>query len=101
MKKLLTVLLAMALVLSMAACSNPQQPVGGSPPDSQERQVTLKLGIPEGASLTPQEIVDNFKRDNPNITLVTARRPGRTLKRSSRLKSRVAIPRTSFSPTVA
>lgn len=88
MKKLLTVLLAMALVLSMAACSNPQQPVGGSPPDSQERQVTLKLGIPEGASLTPQEIVDNFKRDNPNITLVTDETPWADFK--TKLQTQIA-----------
>lgn len=60
MKKILAMALSVVMMASLAGCG------GGS---SSGEKVTLKIGMPNGASLTPASILEGFKAEYPDINV--------------------------------
>lgn len=83
MKKLITLLLIGALALSSAGCSQGQKTSG-----DKNETTNLKIGMPNGDSLTPHEILDGFKTDNPNIKVEVDETPWSDFK--TKLKMQIA-----------
>lgn len=74
MKKFLAALLATALLLSLAACTQAPAPSGttttGDPKTTgAPKATTLKLGLPDGYKLTDKKIVENFQAKYPMYKL--------------------------------
>ena len=68
MKKITAIILAMTLVLvCFAGC--------GKKDASTDGKVTLHIGLPSGDSLTPLEILEEFKAQNPDIEVTTDEAP--------------------------
>ena len=96
MKRCIGIFLASILVLTAAACSKsapapettPSTVPAASTAGSPAKPVTLKLGVPNGNSLTPLVLVDNFKAKFPNITVVTDKTPWSDFK--TKLKTQIA-----------
>lgn len=78
MKKLFALSLAMILMLSCAGCGK----------KTASDTVTLKIGVPNGDQLTPFEIIDSFRDDNPDIKVETDETPWSDFK--TKLKMQVA-----------
>lgn len=84
MKKCSAILLILAMTLAMAACSSgnketvspkPGADAAGSPaastatPAPKQKEVTLKLGLPQGYDVTNKQIIDGFQAKFPHIKL--------------------------------
>lgn len=65
-KKIIAAALASAMAVSLAAC-------GGN--GDVEGKVTLRIGVPNGDTLTPFSIIDEFKEANPDINVVLDEAP--------------------------
>ena len=68
MKKLMALILAMTLIIvCFSGCGNKKENVDG--------KVTLHIGLPSGGDLTPLEILEEFKAQNPDIIVTTDEAP--------------------------
>ncbi len=67
MKKIIALCMAAMMTLSLAAC--------GGKPTSGDAQVTIKIGAPNGDSLTPLSLIEKFKAENPDINVVIDEAP--------------------------
>ena len=68
MKKIMALILSMTLVIAcFAGCGNKETTAEG--------KVTLHIGLPSGGVLTPLEILDEFKAQNPDIIVTTDEAP--------------------------
>ncbi len=83
MKKFFTLLLVGALSVSAIGCTQ-----GQKTSDDGKETVSLKIGMPNGGDLTPHEILEGFKEDNPNIKIETDETPWSDFK--TKLKMQIA-----------
>ena len=68
MKKITAIILSLTLALAcFAGC--------GKKETSADGKVTLHIGLPSGGSLTPIDILEEFKAQNPDITVTTDEAP--------------------------
>lgn len=82
MKKIFVLLLAGIMAFSAAGCSQGQK-------SSQNGDtVSLKIGMPNGNDLTPTEILEGFKKENPNIKVEIDETPWSDFK--TKLKMQIA-----------
>jgi len=86
MRKIICMVLVLTVLFSLAGCSLGS---GGE-------KVTLKLGLPGGALLTPVEIVDTFKAENPNIVLEIDETPWNEFKRKLKMQISASNPPDVF-----
>ena len=68
MKKLLVLVMAIVLAFGAVGCGDKSETIG-------EGEMTLKLGIPNGDTMTPLAILETFKKENPNIKVETDETP--------------------------
>lgn len=81
MKKIIVLILSLAiLVTSFAGCSDNNK--------SNDGKVTLKIGVPQGDGLTPYELIERFKAENPDINVVLDESPWNDFK--TKLKVQIA-----------
>ena len=80
MKRICALLLIVALAVCAAGC--------GAGKTSGSSKVSLKLGVPNGDSLTPTAIIDGFKKANPNIEVEVDETPWSDFK--TKLKMQIA-----------
>lgn len=66
MKKICALLMIVVLLVSCAGCNSS---------DKKGDKVVLKIGVPNGDDLTPMEIIDGFKKENPDIEVVLDETP--------------------------
>ena len=68
MKKLTAIILVLMLAVScFAGC--------GKKETSTDGKITLRIGLPGGDSITPLELIDEFKAANPDIEIITDEAP--------------------------
>ncbi|MBR2883206.1 MAG: sugar ABC transporter substrate-binding protein [Clostridia bacterium] len=68
MKKITTLILVLALALTcFTGCDKKETSADG--------KVTLHIGLPSGDALTPLELIDEFEKANPDITVTTDEAP--------------------------
>lgn len=77
MKKIVSLLLIGIMLFGLTGCGNEQ--VSGD-------KVTLRLGLPGGGDLTPMELVESFKAENPDIDLVVEEAPGSDFKKKLKIQ---------------
>ena len=63
MKKIISLVLCCLMIVGICGCGNDAATTGG------DDKVTLKIGLPGGADVTPMEIVESFKEANPDINV--------------------------------
>lgn len=79
MKRICALLMAAALAFCAAGCGNEKTSSG---------KISLKLGMPNGGDLTPIELVEGFKTENPNIKVEVDETPWSDFK--TKLKMQIA-----------
>ncbi len=77
MKRALAFVLIAVMALMAAGCG------GGGEADG---KVTLKIGMPSGADITPMEIADSFKAANPDITVELDEAPWNEFKKKLKVQ---------------
>jgi|LSQX01.3.fsa_nt_gb multiple sugar transport system substrate-binding protein len=90
MKKVLSVLIVCIMVLGITGCGNVNNL------DNDGEQVTLKIGLPNGKQMTPNEIVESFKEENPNIRVETDETPWNEFKRKLKMQIAASNPPDVF-----
>lgn len=79
MKKKFAAIIAAAMTLALASCGGGQ---------SSGDKVKLKIGLPDGDTLTPLTIVEKFKAENPDIEVITDEAPWNDF--MSKIKTQIA-----------
>lgn len=79
MKKIVALVLSLAMMVAMVGCGGGNGATGD--------KVTLKIGVPGGNTLTPFELIDQFKAEHPEINVELEEAPWGEFK--SKLKVQV------------
>jgi len=61
MKKIIALSMAAMMSLSLASCGEKKETAG------EGEKVSIKIGVPNGDTLTPLSLIEDFKAENPNI----------------------------------
>ena len=61
MKKIIALCIAAMMSVSLASC--------GGNKDTGDGKVSIKIGVPNGDSLTPLSLIEEFKAENPDIEI--------------------------------
>lgn len=78
MKKLIALILSVMMVLSFTACKKETEVSGD--------KVTLKIGFPSGGDITPMEILETFKAENPDIEVIVDEAPWNDYKKKLKIQ---------------
>lgn len=77
MKKVVSLLLVGIMLFALAGCGGEQ---------ASGDKVTLRIGMPGGADVTPMEIVENFKAENPDINVIVEDAPWGDFKKKLKIQ---------------
>ncbi len=77
MKKVVSLLLVGIMLFALAGCGG-EQATGD--------KVTLRIGLPGGADITPMEIVESFKAENADIDTVVEEAPWGDFKKKLKIQ---------------